>query len=225
MACFNGKSIWESFCREILPGTYKKRDFAFGRQDIAPLQGIKTVFYVMASSSARCAAFPTAETKLPFFREVKNIKGRFNRLFRILIFFRQAEKRRVSKRPCRTCKHRRKPAEIHRPRYQSKSVFRLAASSRNGRREGKKREETSDRRIRSSEIKTKTHGESPATPLEYGILTVVIQTKKDDGPVIPQHRLAGGGISTDMLKDPSENERMERVRKYDFSDFSGQLTN
>ena len=41
----------------------------------------------------------------------------------------------------------------------------------------------------------------------------VIQTKKDDGPVIPQHRLAGGGISHDMLKDPSENERMERVRK------------
>jgi len=50
-------------------------------------------------------------------------------------------------------------------------------------------------------------------------LTIVIQTKKDDGPVIPQHRLAGGGISTDMLKDPSENERMERVRKYDFSNF------
>ena len=45
----------------------------------------------------------------------------------------------------------------------------------------------------------------------------MIQTKKDDGPVIPQHRLAGGGISTDMLKDPSENERMERVRKYEIS--------
>ena len=88
MACFNGKSIWESFCREILPGTYKKRDFAFGRQDIAPLQGIKTVFYVMASSSARCAAFPTAETKLPFFREVKNIKGKFYPLFfTFLVFF------------------------------------------------------------------------------------------------------------------------------------------
>ena len=163
MACFNGKSIWESFCREILPGTYKKRDFAFGRQDIAPLQGIKTVFYVMASSSARCAAFPTAETKLPFFREVKNIKGIFSQFFTFLtFFFRQAEKRRVCKRSCWTCKHRRKPAKIHRPRYQSKSVFRLPASSRNGRREGKKREETPDRRIRSSEIKTKTHGESPA---------------------------------------------------------------
>ena len=47
----------------------------------------------------------------------------------------------------------------------------------------------------------------------------MIQTKKDDGPVIPQHRLAGGGISSDMLKDPSENERMERVRKYDLSGF------
>ena len=32
IACFNGKSIWESFCREMLPGTYKKRDFCFGRQ-------------------------------------------------------------------------------------------------------------------------------------------------------------------------------------------------
>ena len=32
IACFNGKSIWESFCREMLPGTYKKREFCFGRQ-------------------------------------------------------------------------------------------------------------------------------------------------------------------------------------------------
>lgn len=41
--------------------------------------------------------------------------------------------------------------------------------------------------------------------------------KKDDSPAISQsaqHRLAGGGISSDMLKDPSENERMERVRRW-----------
>ena len=75
IACFNGKSIWESFCREMLPGTYKKREFTFGRQDIAPIGGIKSVFYVMPSSSARCAAFPTSDTKLPWFREIKALKG------------------------------------------------------------------------------------------------------------------------------------------------------
>ena len=29
-----------------------------------------------------------------------------------------------------------------------------------------------------------------------------------------QHRLAGGGIAPEMLKDPNENERMERVKRY-----------
>ena len=29
----------------------------------------------------------------------------------------------------------------------------------------------------------------------------------------PAHRLAGGGIAPEMLKDPNENERMERVKK------------
>ena len=57
-----------------MPGTYKKREFIFGRQDIIPIAGVKSVFYVMPSSSARCAAFPTAETKLPWFREVKSIR-------------------------------------------------------------------------------------------------------------------------------------------------------
>ena len=28
-----------------------------------------------------------------------------------------------------------------------------------------------------------------------------------------QHRLAGGGIAPEMLKDPNENERMERVKR------------
>ena len=41
----------------------------------------------MASSSARCAAFPTAETKLPFFREVKNIKGTFGAFSSLLTIF------------------------------------------------------------------------------------------------------------------------------------------
>ena len=59
----------------MLPGTYKKREFTFGRQDIAPIGGIKSVFYVMPSSSARCAAFPTSDTKLPWFREIKALKG------------------------------------------------------------------------------------------------------------------------------------------------------
>ena len=58
----------------MMPGTYKKRDFIFGKQDIVPINGVKSVFYVMPSSSARCAAFPTAETKLPWFREVKAIR-------------------------------------------------------------------------------------------------------------------------------------------------------
>ena len=33
-------------------------------------------------------------------------------------------------------------------------------------------------------------------------------------PAPVQHRLAGGGIAADMLKDPNENERMERVKRY-----------
>ena len=57
----------------MMPGTYKKREFCFGKQEIAPIQGVKSTFYVMPSSSARCAAFPTAETKLPWFKEVKGL--------------------------------------------------------------------------------------------------------------------------------------------------------
>ena len=66
----------------MLPGTYKKREFTFGRQDIAPIGGIKSVFYVMPSSSARCAAFPTSDTKLPWFREIKALKGKVIRNYR-----------------------------------------------------------------------------------------------------------------------------------------------
>ena len=70
----------------MLPGTYKKREFTFGRQDIAPIGGIKSVFYVMPSSSARCAAFPTSDTKLPWFREIKALKGIVRRNSRLTLY-------------------------------------------------------------------------------------------------------------------------------------------
>ena len=65
----------------MLPGTYKKRDFCFGRQDIQQIAGIKSIFYVMPSSSARCAAFPTSETKLPWFRDIKALKEKLKGIF------------------------------------------------------------------------------------------------------------------------------------------------
>lgn len=183
VACFNGKSIWESFCREILPGTYKKRDFAFGRQDIAPLQGIKTVFYVMASSSARCAAFPTAETKLPFFREVKNIKDKL--------------------KSDESAKGLAGLASIggNLPKFTGHDISPKVYS---GSPRPPGMDDAKERKGKKRPIEESDH---PKSKLKH-------MTKKDDGPVIPQHRLAGGGISTDMLKDPSENERMERVRKW-----------
>ena len=62
-------------------------------------------------------------------------------------FSRQIKKRRISKRPRWTFKHRRKSAEIHWPRCQPESVFRLAQASRNRRCQGAKREETPDRGV------------------------------------------------------------------------------
>lgn len=183
VACFNGKSIWESFCREMLPGTYKKRDFAFGRQDIAPLPGIKTVFYVMASSSARCAAFPTAETKLPFFREVKNIRDR------------KVEHEETAKGLAGL-------ASIggNLPKFTGHDVSPKVYSG-------------SPRPMGIDDGKERKGKKRPIEDLDHPKSKLKHMTKKEE-PTPPQHRLAGGGISHDMLKDPSENERMERVRKW-----------
>lgn len=201
VACFNGKSIWESFCREMMPGTYKKRDFIFGRQDIVPIAGVKSVFYVMPSSSARCAAFPTAETKLPWFREVKAIRTK--------IKIEEAECKGVAGIS---------GIGINLPKFQSNQLAGLANNELSPKvYSGSPRPNliiTDDgkdqRKGKKRPIEDLDH---PRSKLKH----MADPLKKDDSPAISQsvqHRLAGGGISSDMLKDPSENERMERVRRW-----------
>ena len=46
------------------------------------------------------------------------------------------------------------------------------------------------------------------------VITVLANfNSQEAAPNTIQHRLSGGGIADNMLKDPSENERMERVKK------------
>merc|ERR1711990_883306 len=196
IACFNGKSIWESFCREMLPGTYKKREFCFGRQDIAPIGGIKSVFYVMPSSSARCAAFPTSETKLPWFREIKLIKEQL-----------KTEEAEIARKGVAGMKFQNSGTsafasvnhDVLSPKvYTARRV--VDANDVSETRKGKKRpNEDHDHpktklKHMDDSIKKETSGQLQATPV--------------------QHRLAGGGIAPEMLKDPKENERMERVKRW-----------
>lgn len=199
VACFNGKSIWESFCREMMPGTYKKREFCFGKQEIAPIQGVKSTFYVMPSSSARCAAFPTAETKLPWFKEVKDLKEKIKEeearkgvagisgIGINLPKFQQAQLGLTAN-------------ELSPKVYSGSPRPQIIITDDGKERKGKKRPVDQDLDHPRSKLK------HMADPVK----------KEDAAPITPsvQHRLAGGGISSDMLKDPSENERMERVRRW-----------
>lgn len=201
VACFNGKSIWESFCREMLPGTYKKRDFCFGKQDINSIGGIKSVFYVMPSSSARCAAFPTSDTKLPWFREIKALKEKL-----------KAEEAEIARKGVAGISGIGRTLE----KFQaSTSAFASVGNdhlvtnpTQKFRRIVEADHLVNENEARKGKKRPNEDHDHPKTKLKHMESTSAVQPQ----PV--QHRLAGGGIAPEMLKDPNENERMERVKRW-----------
>lgn len=69
IAVFNGKKIYERFLKKVLE--VKKPEFGFGRQ---PIVIGKTCIFVMPSTSALCATYPSALNKVPFFEDLKRWK-------------------------------------------------------------------------------------------------------------------------------------------------------
>ncbi|CAL8292232.1 unnamed protein product [Boreogadus saida] len=71
IAAFNGKCIYEIFCKEIFG--VKAKNLEFGLQPYKiPETG--TVCYLMPSSSPRCAQFPRAQDKVHFYIKLKDLR-------------------------------------------------------------------------------------------------------------------------------------------------------
>ncbi|KAM4619398.1 G/T mismatch-specific thymine DNA glycosylase-like [Polymixia lowei] len=71
IAAFNGKCIYEIFCKEIFG--VKAKNLEFGVQPYKiPETG--TVCYLMPSSSPRCAQFPRAQDKVHFYVKLKELR-------------------------------------------------------------------------------------------------------------------------------------------------------
>ncbi|CAL8263174.1 unnamed protein product [Merluccius merluccius] len=71
IAAFNGKCIYEIFCKEIFG--VKAKNLEFGLQPYKiPETG--TVCYLMPSSSPRCAQFPRAQDKVHFYIKLKELR-------------------------------------------------------------------------------------------------------------------------------------------------------
>lgn len=71
IAAFNGKGIYEIFCKEIFG--VKAKNLEFGLQPYKiPETG--TVCYLMPSSSPRCAQFPRAQDKVHFYIKLKELR-------------------------------------------------------------------------------------------------------------------------------------------------------
>ncbi|XP_041966231.1 G/T mismatch-specific thymine DNA glycosylase-like isoform X2 [Alosa alosa] len=71
IAVFNGKCIFEMFCREIFGKKPKKLDFGLQPQKIPDCE---TALYLMPSSSARCAQFPRAQDKVHFYIKLRELR-------------------------------------------------------------------------------------------------------------------------------------------------------
>ena len=76
ISVFNGKKIYEIFLKKVLK--IKKLKVEFGKQEII-IPGCDTKIYMMPSTSALCATYPTANHKLPFFKEIKLLKEELNK--------------------------------------------------------------------------------------------------------------------------------------------------
>ncbi|XP_077373228.1 G/T mismatch-specific thymine DNA glycosylase-like isoform X1 [Festucalex cinctus] len=71
IAAFNGKGIYEIFCKEIFGVKAKNLDFGLQPYKIP---NTETVCYLMPSSSPRCAQFPRAQDKVHFYIKLKELR-------------------------------------------------------------------------------------------------------------------------------------------------------
>ncbi|XP_066505154.1 G/T mismatch-specific thymine DNA glycosylase isoform X2 [Hoplias malabaricus] len=77
IAAFNGKGIYEIFCKEIFG--VKAKSLEFGLQPYK-VPDTETVCYLMPSSSPRCAQFPRAQDKVHFYIKLKELRDQINGL-------------------------------------------------------------------------------------------------------------------------------------------------
>lgn len=73
IAAFNGKGIYEIFCKETFG--VKAKNLEFGLQPYKIPQ-TETVCFLMPSSSPRCAQFPRAQDKVHFYIKLKELRDR-----------------------------------------------------------------------------------------------------------------------------------------------------
>ncbi|KAM9470767.1 G/T mismatch-specific thymine DNA glycosylase-like [Clarias gariepinus] len=71
IAAFNGKCIYETFCKEIFGVKAKNLDFGLQPYKVPETE---TVCYLMPSSSPRCAQFPRAQDKVHFYIKLKELR-------------------------------------------------------------------------------------------------------------------------------------------------------
>ncbi|KAA0724430.1 G/T mismatch-specific thymine DNA glycosylase [Triplophysa tibetana] len=71
IAVFNGKCIYEMFCREMFGKKPKKLEFGLQPHKIPDCE---TALYLMPSSSARCAQFPRAQDKVHFYIKLRELR-------------------------------------------------------------------------------------------------------------------------------------------------------
>ncbi|KAF6721506.1 G/T mismatch-specific thymine DNA glycosylase [Oryzias melastigma] len=77
IAAFNGKGIYEIFCKEIFGVKAKNLDFGLQPYKIPETQ---TVCFLMPSSSPRCAQFPRAQDKVHFYIKLKDLRDQMKGL-------------------------------------------------------------------------------------------------------------------------------------------------
>ncbi|KAG7221111.1 hypothetical protein INR49_017552 [Caranx melampygus] len=71
IAVFNGKCIYEMFCRELFGKKPTKLDFGLQPHKIPDCD---VALYLMPSSSARCAQFPRAQDKVHFYIKLRELR-------------------------------------------------------------------------------------------------------------------------------------------------------
>ncbi|KAM6937021.1 G/T mismatch-specific thymine DNA glycosylase-like [Xenentodon cancila] len=71
IAVFNGKCIYEMFCRELFGKKPQKLEFGLQPHKIPECD---VALYLMPSSSARCAQFPRAQDKVHFYIKLRELR-------------------------------------------------------------------------------------------------------------------------------------------------------
>ncbi|XP_029378958.1 G/T mismatch-specific thymine DNA glycosylase isoform X2 [Echeneis naucrates] len=71
IAVFNGKCIYEMFCRELFGKKPQKLEFGLQPHKIPDCD---VALYLMPSSSARCAQFPRAQDKVHFYIKLRELR-------------------------------------------------------------------------------------------------------------------------------------------------------